>query len=134
MKLASEKTLKRGALIKATDTVYSSYVRQKYADKEGMVKCYTCEDVYHYKRLQCGHYISRLFKYTRWDLNNLRPQCFYCNMRRAGCAFIFRENLVKELGTEVVENMEQRARLLFKEKDEWTRAILLEGEALLQTI
>lgn len=115
---------KRGKLIKEADKAYSTYVRLKYADKDGMVKCYTCDDVYHYKKLQCGHYISRLFKYTRWDLNNLRPQCFYCNMRRAGCAFIFRQNLVDEIGEDIVKAMEKKARELFIEKDEWIQAKL----------
>lgn len=109
----------RAALIKEADTKYSKYVRQLYADKHGMVKCYTCDGVYPVKKIQCGHYIPRGIKYLRWELDNLRPQCFLCNCRRYGMSFLFRERLVEEIGESRVRAMEKRAKDLFKEKDEW---------------
>lgn len=109
----------RAKLIKEADRVYSQYVRQKYADKEGVVQCYTCPYQAHWKKMQNGHYITRSAKYTRWDLDNLRPQCFVCNMRNQGMGHIFREKLVGELGEEHIKAMEQRSKQLFKEPDEW---------------
>lgn len=69
--------------------------------------------------MQNGHYISRFFKYTRWELDNMRPQCFMCNMRLQGMPHIFRKKLVDELGEKRVVEMETLAQVLFREKDEW---------------
>lgn len=114
----------RSKLIKKTDTAYSLYVRQKYANDEGIVTCYTCPYRNHWKKMQNGHYITRSAKYTRWDLDNLRPQCFVCNMRNQGMSHIFREKLVAELGEERIRVMEAKSKELFKEKDEWIQARL----------
>ena len=57
-------------------------------------------------------------------MNNQRPQCFYCNLRKAGNSFVFRENLVKEIGEAEVVAMEQRAKPLFNEPDSWIQNII----------
>jgi len=121
-KIGPSKVL-RSKLIKSADTLMSLYVRQFYA-KDGMVKCYTCTGVYPVKKIQNGHYIPRGYKYTRWELENCRPQCFLCNCRYYGQAFIFRKNLVEELGEERVRELEARAKNLFNEKDEWIQEII----------
>lgn len=72
--------------------------------------------------MQCGHYITRSAKYVRWELDNLRPQCFVCNMRNQGMSHIFRERLVKELGEERIVELEQLSKKLFLEPDEWIAA------------
>lgn len=115
----TKRPLGRAKLIKLADTKYSLHVRQKHANKEGVVECFTCPYKNHWKKMQCGHYITRSKKYTRWDLNNLRPQCFVCNMRNQGMSHIFRERLVLELGEDVIKAMEERSKLLFKEPDSW---------------
>lgn len=115
--------LTRSRLIKDTDMLLSLHVRKKYANKEGVVKCYTCSTYVHWKKIHNGHYISRTFKYTRWEDDNCRPQCYACNVIKKGMAHIFRENLVTEIGEERVKAQEAKAKLLFKEKDEWILAV-----------
>lgn len=117
------KKLTRTKLIQEADKAVSLYVRQKYANDDGMVKCYTCGHFVHWKKIHCGHYISRYYKYTRWELDNLRPQCMMCNLWKKGDAFTFRANLVDELGESRVREMERRAKILFKESDDWIAAI-----------
>lgn len=109
----------RTKLIKEADRLFSLYVRHHYADKDGMVPCYTCSGIYPIKKIQAGHYIPRGIKYLRWELDNLRPQCFLCNCRRYGMAFVFRENLVSEVGELRVLEMERIGHRLFTEKDDW---------------
>ena len=46
--------ISRKGLIKKLDTVFSLYIRQRYADKNGMVKCCTCSTVKHWKEMDCG--------------------------------------------------------------------------------
>jgi hypothetical protein len=35
--------ISRKNLIKKLDAIFSEYIRRKYADKNGIVKCYTCD-------------------------------------------------------------------------------------------
>lgn len=67
-------------LKKELDSIFSKYIRLTYADKEGMVACYTCGKVAHYKQMQNGHFISRQYLATRFDEWNCRPQDVGCNI------------------------------------------------------
>lgn len=71
-------------LKKKLDTVFSQYIRQKYANKDGMVACYTCGLVKHWKEHQCGHFEKRHHLSTRWLEENCRVQCVGCNVFRDG--------------------------------------------------
>jgi hypothetical protein len=71
-------------LKKEADKWCSLYVRQKGADLNGMNTCYTCGVKKHFKELQCGHYISRVYGNLRYYEPNLRPQCYSCNVMRHG--------------------------------------------------
>jgi len=99
----SKKPTKR-ALIKKLDTVFSLYIRHKYA-REGVVRCYTCDVVKPISQMQCGHFISRAVYTTRWDENNTKPQCVSCNMFHAGRQYEFGERLKEELGADVFDAM-----------------------------
>lgn len=114
----------RSKLIKEADRLWSLKVRQGAADAEGTVNCYTCSYKAHWKKMQNGHYITRSAKYTRWDPDNQRPQCFVCNMRNQGMSHLFRENLVKEIGEQRVLALEVRAKPLFREPDSYIQEII----------
>ena len=60
-------------LIEDADTIFSKFIRLKYADKAGKVVCYTCGKVRHWSLLQNGHYVKRAHLYLRWDERNCRP-------------------------------------------------------------
>lgn len=75
------------------DAIFSTFIRLKYTDREGKVKCYTCDTVDHYLRLQNGHYVPRSHLYLRWDTRNCRPQCVTCNCHKYGMALVFSKNL-----------------------------------------
>lgn len=116
-KMIEPKKLSRSKLIKKADKLYSLYVRNSNRSEDGNVKCFTCN--YVGRIIHCGHYVTRVIQYTRWDLDNLRPQCFYCNMRKKGNSHVYRRRLVKEIGEARVLVVESLAEGLFKEKDEW---------------
>ena len=94
------------ALTKELDALVSRSVRLQAMDKNEMVECYTCGQSKHYKKIQCGHFVTRYFRVTRWDRRNLRPQCFNCNIRLKGASLMFRRKLVLEYGEEVIKQME----------------------------
>ena len=70
------------ALIRKADTVTSQYIRYKYADGNGFVRCVTCGQVLPWKDAHCAHYVERSAKATRWLEENLHPACPSCNVFR----------------------------------------------------
>lgn len=83
-------------LIEDLDAVFSKYIRLKYADENGMVKCYTCPTVERVEEMQNGHFIGRINLSTRFLEQNCRPQCGMCNMVKKGNLEKFEENLRSE--------------------------------------
>lgn len=74
----------RSKLVKKLDTVFSKYIRLKNSDKKGFCICITCEKKFKWKEIQAGHFMSRKHYSTRWDEDNVHPQCVACNVYRAG--------------------------------------------------
>lgn len=93
-------------LIKVADALLSAKVRQKSANPDVLVACYTCKMLFPPKKLHCGHFLSRYYKAARWHEDNVRPQCFMCNLWKRGDSIRFRQNLIKEIGVERVEAIE----------------------------
>jgi hypothetical protein len=109
------KTKTTSQLKKDLDKVFSIYIRTKYADDNGIVKCYTCPYRDHYKKLQNGHLVSRYFTATRYDERNCRPQCMTCNIWRNGMTPVFSANLEKELGEGITAELYQLAQKIVKD-------------------
>lgn len=111
--------LTRKNIVKKLDTVFSEYIRKKYADKLGYVKCYTCNKKAYWKGegIQNGHFISRASRALRWSEDNCRPQCYGCNVGRYGQAYIFSQNLNKEYGYDKAAELLQQSREIVKHTD-----------------
>jgi len=90
------KQRKRSTVVKELDKVFSLYIRQRNANLDGFAECFTCGRSNHWKKLQCGHFMSRARYSTRWDEENCRPQCYGCNVMQQGQQYIFAQNLDKE--------------------------------------
>ena len=119
----SKKKVKTQAqLKKELDQIYSIYIRQKYADSEGNVECYTCRKIFHWKKIQNGHFISRSYLATRFHENNCRPQCVGDNIFGNGKPLDFEERLKKDLGEEYVEKMKASRHISLKLDRHWYTA------------
>lgn len=118
-KRPTKRRIKRSTLVNKLDAVMSTWNRTRYADSSGIVKCYTCPKSAPIKSMQNGHYVSRSVRKLRWEPNNMRPQCYGCNVMHHGQPITFRENLLKELGEEYVSNLENLRHELFNPSDEW---------------
>jgi len=94
-------------LKKKADAVYSTKLRQSAADKNGMVKCYTCNSVKPWKEMQCGHFVTRTVTALRYHPKNTRVQCVGCNMFNQGRPDVFAYNLTKEYGVEVLQELQE---------------------------
>ena len=112
--------VKRKTLVKKLDAIFSEYIRRKYADKNGIVKCYTCNKKAYWKGegMQNGHFISRSSRILRWREDNCRPQCYACNCMRYGQAYIFGANLNKEFGFNKAEELLIESKKIIKQSDQ----------------
>jgi hypothetical protein len=95
-------------LKKKLDTIFSIYIRLKYADQDLNVKCFTCDKVYHYKKIQNGHFYSRGILSLRYDEQNCRPQCYGCNIARNGNYIEYYKRLEKEIGKGGMDYLEYK--------------------------
>jgi 5-methylcytosine-specific restriction endonuclease McrA len=59
---------------------------------------------------QTGHFITDSVCSTAlsYDLDNLRPQCYSCNIHRSGNWIAFEKNLTRDHGKKWVENLKKR--------------------------
>ena len=81
---------------KKLDQVFSRFIRQKYADNFGDVRCYTCPKKAPVAEMQNGHFVPRQYLTLRWDERNCRPQCYACNMLYNGQPSAFAARLESE--------------------------------------
>ena len=110
----------RRNLVKKLDTIFSEYIRRKHSDKNGIVKCYTCNKKAYWKGegMQNGHFISRYSRILRWDENNCRPPCYACNCMRYGQNYIFAMNLNKEFGYDIASDLLRKSKQIVKLSNE----------------
>lgn len=70
---------KRSDIVGDLDRAFSQYARLLRAGPNGMVRCITCPTVGHWREFDAGHYMPRRHMVTRWDPQNVWPQCPACN-------------------------------------------------------
>ena len=102
-------------LKKELDKWFSLYIRLREATSEGMVQCFTCGKVAHYKKgMQNGHFQSRRYHSTRWDERNCQVQCVGCNMFKSGEQWQFGMQLNGKYGVGTSNELEYIARQIQK--------------------
>jgi hypothetical protein len=106
----------RSSLVKKLDTEFSIYIRTRLS-KNGLSECVTCGKKDDWKKLQCGHFMSRKHYSTRWNELNCQVQCYACNVMRYGEQYKFGLYLNKIYGSGCAENLEATSRQTLKLKD-----------------
>tara|TARA_R110000824_G_scaffold74096_1_gene188624 strand:- start:470 stop:877 length:408 start_codon:yes stop_codon:yes gene_type:complete len=102
-------------LKKELDKWFSLFIRLRSCNEFGMVQCFTCGCVKHYKKgIQNGHFQSRQFMTTRYDEENCQPQCIGCNMFKQGEQFKFALGLDAMYGEGTAEELQVLARRITK--------------------
>lgn len=110
-------------LIADADVVFSQYIRLKYADILGRVKCFTCDEKKHWTMMQNGHFVKRGHLYLRWDERNCRPQDYACNEYRQGNIGEFTKNLEAE-SPGITDILYEEMRIIHKPSREEIRQII----------
>ena len=96
--------------MKYADDAFSRYIRLKFSFEWGnelYCKCYTCNRTLPIKEIELGHYLRRNLKSLRFNENNGRPQCHYCNTTMDGLKGLFGQKLIQEIGIEAFDNLRQ---------------------------
>jgi hypothetical protein len=102
-------------LKKELDTIFSLYIRLRDATDEGMVQCFTCGKISHYKSgMQNGHFQSRRHHSTRWNEENCQVQCIKCNLYEQGEQFKFGMSLDGKYGEGKAAELGFLARQIYK--------------------
>ena len=102
-------------LKKELDNIFSLFIRLREATAEGLVQCFTCHKVSHYKSgMQNGHFQTRRHHSTRWDEKNCQVQCIKCNLYEQGEQFRFGLALEAKYGEGSAEELEFLARMIMK--------------------
>jgi len=70
--------------ITTADKWFSKYIRIRDSNTMGYVSCCTCGRYMFWKDSQCGHYMTRDKKQTRFNEQNCNTQCPKCNDKRYG--------------------------------------------------
>jgi len=87
----------RKQLIIALDRVFSKYIRTKYL-RDNFVECVTCGRKYPINKIQAGHFMSRKHYSTRYDEENVFPQCYGCNVARSGEQYLYSKFIDEKFG------------------------------------
>ena len=112
-------------LISDLDAVFSLYIRHKYANDKGIVKCFTCPKELHVSQIQNGHYTSRSHYGLRFLENNAKPQCPSCNSNHETNIEPFKTALEKEQPG-ITEWLEEQARQVYKPTRDEIKQLLAE--------
>ena len=111
-----QKKIKRSVLIKKLDTIFSQYIRRRYAIND-ISECFTCGVKNDYKKQQAGHFASRRHYSTRWNEFNVQVQCYSCNICNQGMQFEFGKKLCSQYGNNFAENLMIESKQIVKFAD-----------------
>ena len=92
-------------LKKELDKWFSLFIRLRHIDNNGKNQCCTCGKVDDWKKLQCGHFVSRKHLATRFHEMNCFPQCVSCNIFKYGEQWKFGQFIDRNLGEGVSEDL-----------------------------
>ena len=110
----------RSKAIKACDKAFSRFVRLSCADKDGMVRCWTCEKLKFWKEVDCGHFQTRSKYSVRWlyepenGLINASAQCKHCNMTNGGHQYKFAQRIDEVYGANKADTVVQMSNVIRK--------------------
>jgi len=87
--------------------------------------CFTCDKEVESSNRQLGHFIPNSVggALLRYNLDNLRIQCYYCNINLGGNGSEFYRRLVKEKGQDFVDKLFQLKHQTVKADDHYRQLL-----------
>ncbi len=85
---------------------FQIYIRQRDVD----LPCISCDKTY--AKWDAGHYLkAEIYTKLIFNEDNVHKQCSYCNLQLAGNLIEYRKGLVKKIGINKVQELEDMADL-----------------------
>jgi len=109
VKVMKTETMTRGEWIKLLQITFNSYIRQR--DKE--LGCVSCGR-FDVEEFHAGHYIASTYQYHRFNPDNVHKQCSKCNTHLRGNLIPYRIELIKRIGLEGVEYIENTRHMMLE--------------------
>jgi len=106
--------IKTRDLEKKLDRVFSEYIRLRDADDNGYVWCITCGRPHYWSdghQINCGHFIPRGRKATRYDERNCHGQCVMCNKYKSGEWDVYEQRMIELYGKETVGELKLKSKI-----------------------
>lgn len=95
---------------KKLDTVFSQYIRLRDVDKTGYGFCISSGKKVAYWESDCGHFINRRWKSTRFDEKNCNLQSRFDNRFDEGNILGYSKGIKKKWGESIVNILELKKR------------------------
>jgi hypothetical protein len=107
---------------------------RKITEKRYESVCYTCDKPVAGANRHLGHFIPRSAGGTllRYNLDNLRWQCYYDNINLGGNGAEYYRRLVKEVGQEKVDELFEMKKQIVKADRAWYEETIARYKALLE--
>ena len=105
MNKSTQKNLRRRLKAKAW-RLFSEYVRQKGADRDGFNECFTCRARFHWTKMNASHLFHGRLDY---DPRNVRASCIRCNLYLHGNLNAYAVRVIQEEGLAAYEAIELSA-------------------------
>ena len=87
------------------DTIFSTYIRLRDSDENGICRCFCCGKIGHYKTMDCSHFVNRKHLSLRFNEINCQTTCRACNRFDEGNLPAFAVNLQKKHGFDIIEKL-----------------------------
>jgi hypothetical protein len=97
--------------------VFSLYIKLKYSSDGEHVNCFTCDSILKIGTSNCqsGHYYTKKgYPALYFNENNVRVQCYHCNINLSGNTVIFGERLEGDIGYSGVQELRELRHGIFK--------------------
>lgn len=104
-KVKKLKKVSLSELKKKTWTFCSEYIRRKYANKKGIVKCITCSRIGHWKSMHASHLVPGRTNGILFDERGIYPACVRCNIFKSGNLHSYMQFLENKLGIDEARNL-----------------------------
>lgn len=87
------------------DKIFSEYIRQRDANKDGIIKCCSCGRLVYWKDADASHFVSRQYLHTRYDEKNVFASCRKCNRFEEGRKEEYSLFLIQKFGCGIIEEL-----------------------------
>lgn len=109
VKVMKTETMTRGEWIKLLQATFNTYIRLR--DKD--LGCVSCGRT-NVEEFHAGHYIASTYQYHRFNPDNVHKQCSKCNTHLRGNLIPYRIELIKRIGLEQVEYIENTRHMMLE--------------------